>query len=259
MTGPDDDPIPRCPVCRFRELSGPLYMCLHCVDHLGTDLAEIARLAVKLDARPMVAALDSRGPPGFRSRPPGRVDIWVATDPRSKPYPVVDEWFGRDRDGVDDGQPSHEDDRPIRGVHFTLSGWAALIAESRGFAYAPPADVGGLCSWLSGQSDYISRWPDDGPALAVDLRAQRNQLRSLTGDPNPRPAAWCIRLVPAGDDRGGDRQRTCGEPIFLPRGQTEIDHRAPIRLHCGAEPSHVYSGLELLNLKLANDAGGPCT
>jgi hypothetical protein len=130
-----------------------------------------------------------------------------------------------------------------------LSSWAGLIAESRGFTAALPTTVDDLCTWLSHQSDYIARWPDDGPTLAVDIRAQRNQLRSLTGDPNPKPAAWCIRLVPMADDRQG----TCGAPIFLPRGQTEIDHTQPLKLRCGGDPAHVFSGMELLHLKLAND------
>jgi hypothetical protein len=244
-----DDHVPRCPVCRYRPLPGPTYLCLACLDHLGADLLEIAKLAARLDARPSVCAMESRGPPGFRSRPPGRVDVWVARDPRSKPYPVVEEWFGRDRDEVDDLLPSHEDDRPIRGVVYTLSSWAALIAESRGFTTALPTSVDDLCTWLSRQSDYIGRWPDDGPTLAVDIRAQRNQLRSLTGDPNPKPAAWCIRLVAA----AGGEPVTCGAPIFLPRGQTEIDHTQPLKLRCGGDAPHVFSGMELLHLKLAND------
>lgn len=252
VTEPDDDHLPRCPVCRFRLLPGPLYLCPDCADHLGTDLAEIARLADRLDARPSATPLEGRGPPGFRSRPPGRLEIWVARDRRSKPHPVVEEWYGRDRDDVADALPSHEEDHPVRGVWWTLSGWAGLITETRGFAYRPPSTIGDLCRWLTNQADYVSRWPDDGPALATDVRALRNSLRSLTGDPNPRPAAWCIRLVtPDGDD---GPPVTCGAPIFLPRGQTEIDHTQPIKLRCGRPvAAHTYSGLELLNLKLAND------
>jgi hypothetical protein len=250
VTTPEDDHVPRCPVCEFRELTGPLYLCPHCLDHLGSDLAEIAKLAARLDARPCAVGIDGRGPPGFRSRPPGRVEVWVARDHRSKPYPIVDQWWGRDRDGVDDDAPSHEDERPIRGVMFTLASWAALIAETRGFTHPPPVGLDDLCRWLTNQSDYVSRWPLDGPALAIDLRMQRNQLRSLTGDPNPRPAAWCIRLVD-----GPDGQTPCQAPIFLPRGQSEIDHTVPIKLTCGGDPAHTYDGLDLLRLKLANDQG----
>jgi hypothetical protein len=248
VTGPEDG-IPRCPVCRYRELSGPLYLCAACLEHLGADLAEVVKLAGRLDARPAVASLDGRGPPGFRSKPPGRVDVWVARDERSKPHAVVDEWWGRDRDGVEDDLPSHEDDRPIRGVWWTLSSWAGLLHESRGFTHPLPGSVPELAAWIDRQSDYVSRWPDDGPELVRDVRALRNQLRSLTGDPNPRPAAWCIRMVPVTDGP----PTTCGAPIFLPRGQTEIDHTQPLRLHCGAPDPHTYSGLDLLKLKLSNE------
>lgn len=248
---PEDAATPRCPVCRHRELTGPTYLCSPCVDHLGDDLDEIVTLATRLDARPGMSGGEGRGAPGFRSKPPGRVDVWVARDRRSKPHAVVEEWYGRDRDGITDPLPSHEDDRPVRGVWWTLSSWAALIAESRGFEHPPPDDVAELAGWLWAQADYISRWPDDGAALLVDIRALRNQLRSLTGDPNPKPAAWCIRLVDSPVNEG--ERYTCGAPIFLPRGQTEIDHTQPVRLRCTGDPQHTYSGHELLNLKLAND------
>lgn len=221
-----------CPVDRWRVLSGPTYMCPDCRDHLAADLTEVGVRYLRLDARPGAEGGEHRGRPGFASRTPGRDDVWVARDERSLPYKIADD---------DDA----ESERPVRSVARTLSSWAALIAETRD-EHPPLLGVVDLVGWLRYRVEYIARWPDDGPELALDIRALRNQLRSLTGEPNPKPAAYCIRFEGAAGD-----ERECRAAIFLPVGETDV--ASMTALWCTGEVRHRYSGGDLLRLKLAND------
>ena len=212
-------------------LTGPTYICEQCRDRLVDDLREIAQRYPLLDARYGIDP-EARSGPGFGTRPPGRVDVWTARDERSLPYRIAEDWV--------------ESDRPVRSVARTLATWAGLIAETRGEDTGPPRDVPRLVGWLVRRVEYIARWPDDGPELAIDVRVLRNQLRSLTGEPNPKPAAWCIRFEPGPD--GAPRE--CGAAIFIPPA---TDLTSAVALWCTGTPRHRYSGTDLLRLKIANE------
>ncbi|HYH63360.1 MAG TPA: hypothetical protein VD866_01540 [Urbifossiella sp.] len=217
---------------RWRVLSGPMYICPDCRDHLVDDLTEVARRYPLLDARYGVDP-EARGGPGFGSRAPGRVDVWTARDERSLPYRLVEDYV--------------ESDTPIRSVARTLATWADLIVETRGEETAPPRTVFELTRWLVRRIEYIARWPDDGPELARDIRQLRNQLRSLTGEPNPKPAAYCIRFEPGPDGTPTE----CGAAIFGP--PPTVDRTSAVSLWCTGDPRHRYTGTEILRLIIANE------
>lgn len=214
-------------------LSGPTYFCPYCRDHLTADLREVGRRFPLLDARygidPDTASLGG----GFGTRPPGRVDVWVARDGRSLPYRIADDYV--------------ESDAPIRSVVRTLETWAELIVETRGEDTGPPRTVDELVEWLCRRIEYIARWPEEGPALALDVRRLRNQLRSQTGEPNPRPAAYCIRFEPGPDGVPTE----CGAAIFMPAA---TDRTSAVALWCTGDPQHRYTGTDILRLTLANEA-----
>ena len=215
-------------------LSGPTYFCPECRDHLTADLREIARRYPMLDAAYGIDP-DAVGGGGFGTRPPGRVDIMVARDERSLPYRIADDYL--------------ESEAPIRSVARTLETWAGLIAETRGEETEPPKTVAELADWLARRVEYIARWPEDGPALALDMRRLRNQLRSQCGEPNPKPSAFCIRFEPDADGKPVE----CGAAIFMPPGTG--DRTSPVALWCTGPVQHRYTGTDIIRLTLANEAG----
>lgn len=213
-----------------------MYFCPDCRDHLVDDLTEIERRYPLLDARYGIDPDTATGGAGFGTRPPGRVDIWVARDERSLPYRIADDYV--------------ESDAPVRSVGRTLASWAELIAETRGEDTAPPRGVDELTRWLIRRIEYIARWPDDGPELALDVRRLRNQLRSLTGEPNPKPAAYCIRFEPGPDGAPVE----CGAAIFAPAGTA--DRTSAVTLRCTGPTQHRYTGTDILRLIIANEGDG---
>ena len=92
---------------------------------------------------------------------------------------------------------------------------------------------------LDGWMDWITKQDWVGE-LETELREVRDQLRSETGEPNPKPIGYCINTL---DE--GEHTRECQAPLFAPREGTALRCH-----HCGRE----YDGLDLVKLELAQEA-----
>lgn len=224
-------------------------------------LDEISLRYANLDARPVVT--DHEGPPkGFGSRPPGRVDVWVMRDARSVGYPVVESWEGGD------GRVHCEDDSPPRSIPKAVTSLAEAVHEARGFTAPLPAGVTALCGWLAAQTDWmVGR--EDVAEVTADLRELRNQLRSATGDPNPKPLGHCIETACAECGTRAEPTATtcrychgpvaeCAAAIFMPASEPRAPDEPIADLptlrctSCGGE----YTGRRLILLRLAGEKAG---
>lgn len=230
--------------------------CDGCLDRLRETLHDIVNRYYKLDTRPGANAdPESRGAPGFGSRPPASPHIISMRDKRSKSYEVAvdgtlyDEWvpvedpendveawsrplpkgvhgpveppgkYTRAREVwfAADGRAHQEQERPPRSIHHALDSLATMIAEDRGMTptFGTVAD---LARWLDRQLDYITRqdWVAD---VANELHDLLAQLKPVTGDKRQK-IGKCPNTITLDD---GEHTKECGHPLYAPTDNARDD------------------------------------
>lgn len=192
------------------------YTCQQCAELMRRWINEIETYTATLNSAPSRGGDGSgRRSPGHGSRPPARLDVIAALDPRSVPHAI----------GPDDVDG---DVRSILGTLTGITGWVA--DERRRLDEAPEASrtptIAGEVRYLLGRVDWCTRqvWVDD---LAEDLRQLHRQVVTLAGD-STRPLAPCPDctgpLWPVGDSdtvavRCSDCGRSCDGLMLLDLGQ----------------------------------------
>lgn len=175
--------------------------------------------------------------PGFRSSPPGRVDVMALRDPRSVADGDVDLWS----------------------VLGTLVG-VALRLDLRDIHGQPlpiPRSVEGCSGWLHLRLDALcaAGWVDDA---WHDLRAVHRQLRAVAGDPAPRPVGRCWKRVDDDGQLDDAGKWECGGLLYLPpqplKGMDE-PVVLPADLRCGVCGGHYDRG-EIVRVGRARKAAG---
>jgi hypothetical protein len=223
--------------------------CDLCLDRLRATLHEVTKRYYQLNTRPGANAdLESRGAPGFGSRPPASEHIIVMRDRRSKSCEVAydgtvyedwqlsedpendeEAWSHRLPKGVEgplerpgkytkarevwfaaDGRGHQEQERPPRSIHGALDSMCTMVAEDRGMTptFGTVAD---LSRWLDRQLDYVTRqdWVVDVSAELHELLAQ---LKPVTGDKRHK-IGKCPNTLTLDD---GEATRECGHPLYAP-------------------------------------------
>lgn len=183
------------------------YTCQRCPEKMRRQLGEIDTYYNALDAEPVRSGPSERSAPGFRSRPPGRLDVIASRDRRSLPYAV----------GADD------EDASVRPVRESLHMLALWIAEEAGDEPRPPCPtVTTESGYLRGRVEWCTgrEWVDE---LAADIVELHRQCAQMAGDGPEPPVGQC----------------ECGGMLFA-RGQQVLS-----AVTCG-QCSTVYSGVEIL-------------
>lgn len=191
--------------------------CWSCHDRLTAMLSEIVTRYARLSARPQGGQDFGRRAPGFHSRPPVNIHIAALRDPRTSPLEL--------------GEPH----APLN-LLLTWSRWVRQIRGQDRVRY--PAELDDLAiiavesTYLSTAMDWITRQP-----WVIDLHDQTRavvaQLRSATGEPNPRPVGTC-------------QVTDCGHPLFLPK--------AGLDMRCGG-CGETYEPSDLIDIAIQADAG----
>lgn len=192
-----------------------------CHDRLQAAVVEIVNRYARLTARPgSGAAFDGgRRAPGFGSRPPVNLHNATLRDPRTHPAELG------------------EAHAPL---NFLLT-WGRWIRTTRsqpprGYAGGVDdleiADIEG--TYLFNSMDWITRqyWVVQ---FSEQMRAVVSQLRSATGEPNPRPVGWCL-------------SEDCDHPLFPP-------HDGGINIRCGG-CSRLYEPLD--QIRMVHSQGQGC-
>lgn len=205
--------IAGCP--QRRELEGAAFACPDCQQRLVRKLGEIE------DYLSIVSVVPSRsgdfGPrrPGYESRPPLRLDVVAAFDPRT-------EINGDGPDDVLDEVPN---------VMADLDGWARILIEESPDRVDLPRTVWTV-TFLRTNIGWICRqaWVDE---FAADASRVHGWLRQACGDAPPRALGRCL-------DAG------CGGEVFR-----RSDDPQDARLRCGRCGTS-YSGLDLVRIRSAS-------
>lgn len=195
--------------------------CWSCHERLGDVLREIVKRYHALDATPGVAASTERRAPGFRSIPPLNLHVVALADPRTRV--------------VEKGDPAC--------AQRVYSEWANRIRrERRQRTIRQIIDLDR--DYLTNSMDWITRqsWVSE---FAEEIERVCAQLRSATGDPNPKPVGWCIELI---EVEGAVKY--CGHPLFPPR------QRGAQALEC-AGCGTTYDLLRQARMALAREQGPP--
>lgn len=198
-----------------------------CHDRLTGQVNEIVTRYARLSARPQGGQGFGRRAPGYHSRPPVNIHNAALRDPRTAPAEL--------------GDPH----APLN-LLITWASWMRGVRRQQRVAY--PANTADLAvafiegEYLTRSMDWITRqhWV---VTFDAQVRVVVSQLRSATGEPNPRPVGWCAKPVV----REG-KSYTCGHPLFPPRG-SELD--IPCR-GCGAS----YEPLD--QIRIAAKPAGTC-
>lgn len=181
-----------------------------CHDRLTASVNEIITRGAQLSARPSGGQGFGRRAPGYASRPPVNLHNATLRDPRTAPAELGD---------------AHA---PLN----LLLSWAGWIRRARGqdqVGYQTD-DLNVLVNegaYLVSSMDWITRqaWV---PRFAEQTKAVVSQLRSATGEPNPRPVGSCERCGhPLFPPRGGELTIVCGgcERAYEPLDQIRMVHR----------------------------------
>lgn len=216
-----------CLLCRRKRRATQGYRtCIPCCDALRDTLTEITTRHTRLCS---ITALlpgsgdDGRKPGGYASQSPARDRVIAMLDPRTV--------------AVEPGDP--------HSVLAILTSWANLLRDhTNQTPPTQPPTVRSEASVLDAWMDYLTRqdWIDE---CAHELTAVRDQLRSATGEPNPKPVGHCINTL----DEGATT-RECGAALFAPTSGTALQCQ-----QCGRS----YDGLDLVKLELAQEAGSEST
>ena len=235
--------------------------CSSCLDRIRDTLADINLRYARLNPAPGANAdLESRGAPGFGSRPAASPHIITMRDPRSKSCEVAvdgtlyenwrpdpdgwsrplpkgvhgpveppgvyttsrEVWFGAD------GRGHEEDESPPRSIPGVLASLCTMVAEERDMT-PPTGGVPDLVRWLDQQLDWVTR-QEMVTDVADDLRGLDTQLKPVTGDKRRR-IGLCPNFITEGDDTF-----ECKAPLYAP---TDNSHDDTIRCRkCKREWPH---------------------
>lgn len=186
----------------------------HCHERLEGHLGEIVQRYARLTARPQGGQGLGRRAPGYGSKPPLNIHAATLRDPRTAPIDLGD---------------------PHSPLNLFIS-WANWIRQARSqlrLTTYPLDDLMALdVEWryLTNAMDWITRQPWV-PRFDGQVRAVVSQLRSATGEPNPRPVATCgaegcnHALFPP---RAGTLDIICGGcgALYEPLDQIRMVHQA---------------------------------
>lgn len=225
----------RCTICDHDTQLGR-FACEWCTTDMRRLLREIELYVAWLPLLAVPGRYGSTGgrSPGFGSRPPARLDVLVALDPRTRLF------SDREFDPVTDDD---EDNAP-RSVLGALESWSRMIREELGQEQpTKPATIGSEITHLLGavESCAYLEWVDE---FADYIKGEHRRLRSLVGDRPPSPLAPCLlvgcegrvhwcRDIPDPDDPEPD-----------PKRKRKLD--AARCNQCG----RTYAGLDLIRLRL---------
>ncbi|MER7014541.1 hypothetical protein ABT324_24215 [Saccharopolyspora sp. NPDC000359] len=150
------------------------YCCSQCAEQLRHWLREIEDYDAATTATPGRGGDGGRRSPGYGSRPPARLDVIAARDPRSVPHQL----------GPDD---TDGDVRSILGTLHSLASWIAEEADDLRPTHIPT--IATETRYLRGRIDWCTsqQWIDE---LADDLHQLHTQARRLAGE-SPKPLAPC--------------------------------------------------------------------
>lgn len=125
------------------------------------------------------------------------------------------------------------DDSGLAPVWETIAGWVRAISEDLSTAEPDNTELTGLCAWLLGHWQRITRapWVDEFWADVIGLHTH---LRRATNA--PRPIGRCF---------GWDPARACNAPLYLPdpKPGQEVSIRCD---ECGRR----YNGVDLVRLQI---------
>lgn len=185
-----------CPPARARVSRPGGYTDWPCHERLLGDLVEIVVRYAQLTAVPGQNGGQGRRAPGFESRPPVNLHVAALRDPRTRPIELGE---------------------PHSALNLFIT-WARWMRGHRGEAQPqyPTNDLLVLHregAYLTRSMDWVTRqeWV---PTFAAQAKAVLSQLRSATGEPNPKPLGWCTTDVEG---------RVCGHPLFPPSAGRDID------------------------------------
>lgn len=215
-----------CPPARPRVARPGGYTDWECHDRLREQLGEVVERYVQLSAVPGGGQGQGRRAPGYGSKPPVNMTVAALRDPRTRPVELGE---------------AHSP------VNLFVS-WGRWLREARGQNELQYGEVGDDINvlmiervYLLAALDWITR-QDWVTTFAGQLRVVVRQLRSATGDPNPRPCGWCTASYPDGTP--------CGHPLFPPSEGKDI--------RCGA-CSSTYDPIAQIRLKRGNAEAGLIT
>ncbi|RSD21987.1 hypothetical protein [Amycolatopsis eburnea] len=158
-------------VCVVRGCTRPVYTgkaCPDCVTELGAQLRELGEYPLVLrHMKEPVRGAAGRGSPGYGSRPPLRLDVLAALDPRTLPTPEDDVWsIWGTLDRIAAWIAAERGEQP-RGLWYVLTQlqWAAgqeefgdvadaiqeLHRRAQGLAHDRPEATLGDCTRCGGQ------------------------------------------------------------------------------------------------------------
>jgi hypothetical protein len=170
----------------------------HCHDRLESHLGEILQRYARLTARPQGGQGTGRRAPGYGSRPPLDLHRAALRDPRTAPLELGD---------------AHS---PLN-LFISWTTWMRVVRLQDPVGYSSLDALAILdfeWRYLTNAMDWITRQPWV-PRFDEQVRAVVSQLRTATGEPNPRPVGTCNATL------GGEGIPVeCGFPIFPPRPGT---------------------------------------
>jgi hypothetical protein len=216
---PAEPPSWACKICRppiegrmWKRADSGYATCGGCHDRLGQLLDEISRRYQMLSPAPARGVgYGTRGAPGFGSRSPASEHVIVMMDARSATGDNARTWLGGD------GRLHRESERPPLSIFSVLDTICWDVAEARGYDGGhKQVSVSGLCTWLDGQLDWLTRQADIAEVHA-SIRALAVQLRPVTGDPRVK-VGQCPNTI---DD--GESTHECLAPLFAPANNAPDD------------------------------------
>lgn len=216
----------KCLICRG---DANRHACDACIADIRRRLRELELYACWLSSPAMLAPMRGgagRRSPGYGSRPPIRLAALAMTDARSRTEPpLVDENRGV---GLDNDDTTW----PILDTLRTIAGW---IREHRDHP-APrritlASEIGYILSavdWAAGHEGVAD--------LADHIRRLHIQARAVAHDTPPAPLGTCLSVG-------------CDGAVFPPPPRRDT-------AHC-SRCDRSYTGLALVKLRLAQEAGRP--
>lgn len=197
-----------CPPQRARVARASGMTCWDCHDRVRTQLRELVIRYLKLTAAPSAGAGVARRAPGYGSRPPLNLHAAMLRDPRTAPAEV--------------GEPH----APLN-LLLTWGRWIRRERTQPAVRYPAGAEDGMIvhieASYLLSSLDWVTRQQWVG-TFAEQLRAVVSQLRSATGEPNPKPVATCACGHALFPPRHGESSITCAgcEAVYDPLEQVRL-------------------------------------
>jgi len=179
------------------------YACWDCINDTIRLLRELELYVADMfpAMRQKLRGEPGRGAPGYGSRSPGRDDIIIALDPRSKPGSV-------DEDG--NATTRRPDDAPrwIRSIPASISAIADWVATEKGEHPRPPStfvqDMGYVrrsLPWCAQQAtrDDDGKWHPWINDTVSDIKELHHQARWQVRDQPQPPLGTCLSVGCEGD------------------------------------------------------------